>query len=194
MSDYFTTDELAEFLRVKPRKVYDLVAKEEVPFSKVMGKLLFSKEEVANWIAGRNNSVDNKKYLPDVFLGSHDPLLEYAIKQSGSGIALSFDGSNKGLERFKLNQGIASGLHIYDFNSKKWNIPSVEKHLNGKNFVLLEWANRQRGLIFQPFNELKKSIKDFKGLRLVTRQPGSGADNYLKNLLKSEKLNMSDFV
>ena len=44
MSDYFTTDELAEFLRVKPRKVYDLVAKEEVPFSRVMGKLLFSKE------------------------------------------------------------------------------------------------------------------------------------------------------
>ena len=194
MSDYFTTDELAEFLRVKPRKVYDLVSKEEVPFSRVMGKLLFSKEEVANWIAGNNNSVENKNYLPDVILGSHDPLLEYAIKKSGSGIALSFDGSNKGLERFKLNQGIASGLHIYNFSSKKWNIPSVEKYLNDKDFVLMEWAKRERGLIFQPHNEPKKSIIDFKGLRLVTRQPGSGADNYLKNLLKSENLNFSDFV
>ena len=194
MSDYFTTDELAEFLRVKPRKVYDLVSKEEVPFSRVMGKLLFSKEEVANWIAGNNNSVENKNYLPDVILGSHDPLLEYAIKKSGSGIALSFDGSNKGLERFKLNQGIASGLHIYNFSSKKWNIPSVEKYLNDKDFVLMEWAKRERGLIFQPHNEPKKSITDFKGLRLVTRQPGSGADNYLKDLLKSENLNFSDFV
>ena len=145
MSDYFTTDELAEFLRVKPRKVYDLVSKEEVPFSRVMGKLLFSKEEVANWIAGNNNTVENKNYLPDIILGSHDPLLEYAIKKSGSGIALSFDGSNKGLERFKLNQGIASGLHIYDFSSKKWNIPSVEKYLNDKDFVLMEWAKRERG-------------------------------------------------
>ena len=194
MSDYFTTDELAEFLRVKPRKIYDLVSKEEVPFSRVMGKLLFSKEEVANWIAGNNNSIENKNYLPDVILGSHDPLLEYAIKKSGSGIALSFDGSNKGLERFKLNQGIASGLHIYNFSSKKWNIPSVEKYLNDKDFVLMEWAKRERGLIFQPLNEPKKSITDFKGLRLVTRQPGSGADNYLKNLLKSENLNLSDFV
>ena len=194
MSDYFTTDELAEFLRVKPRKVYDLVSKEEVPFSRVMGKLLFSKEEVANWIAGNNNSVENKNYLPDVILGSHDPLLEYAIKKSGSGIALSFDGSNKGLERFKLNQGIASGLHIYDFSSKKWNTSIVEKYLNGKDFVLMEWAKRERGLIFQPFNGPKKSIKDFEGLRLVTRQGGSGADNYLKNLLKSENLNLSDFV
>ena len=194
MSDYFTTDELAEFLRVKPRKIYDLVSKEEVPFSRVMGKLLFSKEEVANWIAGNNNTVENKNYLPDVILGSHDPLLEHAIKKSGSGIALSFDGSKKGLERFKLNQGIASGLHIYDFSSKKWNIPSVEKYLNDKDFVLMEWAKRERGLIFQPHNKPKKSITDFKGLRLVTRQPGSGADNYLKNLLKSENLNLSDFV
>ena len=194
MSDYFTTDELAEFLRVKPRKVYDLVSKEEVPFSRVMGKLLFSKEEVANWIAGNNNTVENKNYLPDVILGSHDPLLEYAIKKSGSGIALSFDGSNKGLERFKLNQGIASGLHVYDFNSKKWNIPSVEKYLNDKDFVLMEWAKRERGLIFQHLSKKKKSIIDFKGLRLVTRQPGSGADNYLQNLLKSENLNLSDFI
>jgi len=155
---------------------------------------LFSKEEVANWIAGNNNTVENKNYLPDIILGSHDPLLEYAIKKSGSGIALSFDGSNKGLERFKLNQGIASGLHIYDFSSKKWNIPSVEKYLNDKDFVLMEWAKRERGLIFQPHNETKKNITDFKGLRLVTRQPGSGADNYLKNLLKSEYLNLSDFV
>ena len=194
MSDYFTTDELAEFLRVKPRKIYDLVSKEEVPFSRVMGKLLFSKGEIANWIAGNNNSVENKNYLPDVILGSHDPLLEYAIKKSGSGIALSFDGSNKGLKRFKLNQGIASGLHIYNFSSKKWNIPSVEKYLDDKDFVLMEWAKRERGLIFKPYNEPKKSITDFKGLRLVTRQLGSGADNYLKNLLKSENLNLSDFV
>ena len=110
------------------------------------------------------------------------------------GIALSFDGSNKGLERFKLNQGIASGLHIYNFSSKKWNIPSVEKYLNDKDFVLMEWAKRERGLIFKPTNGPKKKIKDFKGQKLVSRQPGSGADNYLKNLLESENLNLSDFL
>ena len=42
MSEYFTTDELAEFLRIKPRKVYDLVSTDKVPYSRVMGKLLFS--------------------------------------------------------------------------------------------------------------------------------------------------------
>ena len=45
MSDYFTTDELAKFLRIKPRKVYDLISKDDIPHSRVMGKLLFSKKE-----------------------------------------------------------------------------------------------------------------------------------------------------
>ena len=58
----------------------------------------------------------------------------------------------------------------------------------------MEWAKRERGLIFKPTNGPKKKIKDFKGQKLVSRQPGSGADNYLKNLLESENLNLSDFL
>ena len=49
MSDYFTTDELAKFLRIKPRKVYDLISKNDIPHSRVMGKLLFSKKEISKY-------------------------------------------------------------------------------------------------------------------------------------------------
>ena len=107
MSEYFTTEELAGFLRVKSRKVYDLVSKDQVPYSRVMGKLLFSKKEIKNWISGEKNEITNNKNAPDVILGSHDPLLELAIKQSKSGIAMSFDGSTEGLERFNLNDYLA---------------------------------------------------------------------------------------
>lgn len=195
MSEYFTTEELAGFLRVKSRKVYDLVSKDQVPYSRVMGKLLFSKKEIKNWISGEKNEITNNKNAPDVILGSHDPLLELAIKQSKSGIAMSFDGSTEGLERFNLNQGIASGLHIFDEDSKNWNIPIVQKYLKKQDFVLMEWAKRERGLIFKTkTNNNKKSINDFIGHRLVTRQPGSGSDNYLKNLFKSHNISYSDFV
>ena len=50
MSDYITTEELASYLRIKSRKVYDLVSKNQIPFTKVMGKLLFSKKEVDEWL------------------------------------------------------------------------------------------------------------------------------------------------
>ena len=150
MSEYFTTDELAEFLRIKPRKVYDLVSTDKVPYSRVMGKLLFSKSEISNWISGGQNNISNQKNPPNILLGSHDPLLELAVKQSKSGIAMSFDGSTEGLERFKLNQGIASGLHIYDSDLESWNVPIVKKCLEKQDFVLMEWAKRDRGLIYKP--------------------------------------------
>ena len=196
MSDYFTTDELAKFLRIKPRKVYDLISKGNIPHSRVMGKLLFSKIEISNWISGTEKSVSEMKNIPNVLLGSHDPLLELAIKHSKSGIAMSFDGSIQGIDRFKLNQGIASGLHIYDHNLKNWNVSLIKSQLKAKQVVLMEWATRQRGLIFKSTNnnKKKKSFKDFKGKILVIRQPGSGADTYLRYLLKNEDLSYDDYI
>ena len=195
MSDYLTTDELALFLRVKPRKVYDLVSKNQVPYSKVMGKLLFSKKDITNWISGEKEQVIFKQNLPDVLLGSHDPLLEWAVKQSKSGIAMSFDGSIDGLNRFRANQGMASGLHIYDNHLNEWNVSIVKKNLDKHYFVLMEWAKRDRGLIFKDDGRSKKScINDFLGKRMVTRQNGSESENYLKFFLKNKNLDFSDFT
>jgi putative molybdopterin biosynthesis protein len=47
MSEFYTTHELAALLRVKERKVYDLVAKETLPFRRVTGKPLFPRNEIA---------------------------------------------------------------------------------------------------------------------------------------------------
>jgi excisionase family DNA binding protein len=50
MSEFYTTHELAALLRVKERKVYDLVAKETLPFRRVTGKLLFPRDEISQWL------------------------------------------------------------------------------------------------------------------------------------------------
>ena len=194
MSDYFTTEELADFLRIKSRKVYDLVSKDLVPHSRVMGKLLFSKIEISNWISGNKSEDIKLKSMPIVLLGSHDPLLELAVKNSKSGIAMSFDGSTQGLERFKLNEGFVSGLHLYDNDENIWNIPIVKKQLSDKAVVLIEWAKRERGLIFKENNNIKNiSIENYKGKRLVRRQIGSGSEIYLQYILRTYNLSHDDF-
>jgi len=194
MSDYFTTEELADFLRIKSRKVYDLVSKGLVPHSRVMGKLLFSKIEISNWISGNKSEDIQLKSVPIVLLGSHDPLLELAVKNSKSGIAMSFDGSTQGIERFKLNEGFVSGLHLYDNDENIWNIPIVKKQLSDKAVVLIEWAKRERGLIFKDKNNNKNvSIENYKGKRLVRRQIGSGSEIYLQYILRTYNLNHDDF-
>ena len=48
---YLTTRELADLLRIKERKVYDMAAAGEVPCSRAMGKLLFPRAEVEAWLA-----------------------------------------------------------------------------------------------------------------------------------------------
>ena len=194
MSDYFTTEELADFLRIKSRKVYDLVSKDLVPHSRVMGKLLFSKIEISNWISGNKSENIQLKSMPIVLLGSHDPLLELAVKNSKSGIAMSFDGSTQGLERFKLNEGFVSGLHLYDNDENIWNVPIVKKQLSDKAVVLIEWAKRERGLIFKENNNIKNtSIENYKGKRLVRRQIGSGSEIYLQYILRTYNLSHDDF-
>ena len=194
MSDYFTTEELADFLRVKSRKIYDMVSKEEIPYSKVTGKLLFLKTEISSWISGSSTQISNLEMLPTVLLGSHDPLLELAIKKSNSGIAMSFDGSTQGIERFKLNEGFASGLHLYDYKQNIWNVPIIRKHLTHMPVVLMEWVQRERGLIFKDRNKNKNITLDtFKGQRLVRRQIGSGAEQYLNYIFKTQNLTYDDF-
>ncbi|MGB1612859.1 MAG: helix-turn-helix domain-containing protein, partial [Arenicellales bacterium] len=49
--DFLTTREVALLLRVKERKVYDLVARQEIPFVKATGKLLFHRHAIEAWLA-----------------------------------------------------------------------------------------------------------------------------------------------
>ena len=148
MSDYITTEELASYLRIKSRKVYDLVSKDQIPFTKVMGKLLFSKKEVDVWLnAGKFK--EKKNILPKVILGSHDPLLEETLKRSDCGIAISFDGSKKGIYRMNNYEGFASGLHVFEEETEQWNVETIKNELCNMEVVLMEWAKRSRGLVFK---------------------------------------------
>ncbi|KPQ26747.1 MAG: DNA binding domain, excisionase family [Marinobacter excellens HL-55] len=43
---YLTTAEVAEYLRLKERKVYDLVSQGVIPCVRVTGKLLFPRQRI----------------------------------------------------------------------------------------------------------------------------------------------------
>ncbi|MCB1775085.1 MAG: helix-turn-helix domain-containing protein, partial [Gammaproteobacteria bacterium] len=97
--EYLTTKELAELLRIKERKVYDLAASGQVPCSRAMGKLLFPRQAIEAWIAGESTGGAStlSEPRPDVLLGSFEPLLEWALHESGCGLATLLDGSLDGL-------------------------------------------------------------------------------------------------
>lgn len=186
MPEYLTTKELAELLRIKERKVYDLAAAGEVPCSKAMGKLLFPRDAVNAWLAQNSSGVEGltRAPLPTVFLGSHDPLLEWSLRESGSGIASFFDGSFDGLDRFANAEGIATGLHIFDREAGDWNVPAVRRRFANEPVVLVEWAWRERGLVVAAGNPNKiRTVGDLDGLRVVPRQAEAGSQVLLDHLV-----------
>ena len=180
-------------LRIKERTVYDLVKEGSIPVSRVTGKLLFPRELVEAWVrrnAETEGGIEAIMRPPPVLAGSHDPLLEWAIRESGSGIATFFDGSLDGLSRVGEGKALACGMHVYEPDSEDWNIDHVSQVLQGMPVVVVEWAVRSQGLILAPGNPRSiNGIADLAGEKFIPRQKQAGSYVLLKHLLDEEGLN-----
>lgn len=190
MSDYLTTAEVATLLRIKERKVYDLASSGQLPCNKAIGKLLFPRDQINAWLASNaEHAIEPLVSRPGVFLGSHDPLLEWALRESRCGLAMLFDGSTDGLQRFVSREGIAAGLHIHDEKTQSWNIHAVKQHCALSPVVLMEWAVRERGIIVSAdLVDSVKTIEDLSGLTMVPRQPEAGAQLLFEQLINQSAL------
>lgn len=188
-----TVQEVAEYLRIKERKVYDLLAQKRIPCTRVTGKWLFPRFQIDRWL--ENNSEIQQKQksvtttLPQVLVGSHDPLLEWTLRESLFPFAIQTTGSSEGLERFINDEAMICGLHILDPDSDQYNVPLVQKQLDKQPVVLLEWAKRQQGILVAPGNPLGiKQLGDLQNpsVKLIDRQAGAGSYILLESLLRRE--------
>lgn len=188
---YLTTREVAELLRVRERKVYDLAAAGEIPHRRITGKLLFPSAEIRAWIEGGSAQAAPAE-RPPVLTGSHDPLLDWAVRESGAGLAVLWNGSLDGLGVFAAGRAALAGLHVPE--AEGWNVRTVaDRGLTGT--VLVGWAGRARGLILgRSLAGRVASVADLRGLRVVARQPGAGAAALLDRLLDEAGLARSDLA
>lgn len=198
-SEYFTTRELAALLRVKERKVYDLVAEKALPVRRVTGKLLFPRKEIEAWIsasAARTPAAaapaPTLQGVPPVMAGGHDPLLEWALKESKSGIAALLDGALDGMSRFETRGCLAAGLHIPSARLSEWNVGAVTEAFGLEAVVLIEWAKRTRGLMYRPSEKRAiRTLADIGPMRFQSRQPEAGSELVLAALLEREGMENS---
>ncbi len=194
--EFLTVPELAALLRIKERKVYDLAASGDVPCSRATGKLLFPAAEIRDWIAGASSGgahVDAGGNRPAILLGSHDPLLEWAVRQSQCGMATFLDGSHDGLSRFRAGAGIAAGVHIRDADGDDWNVAQVARLFAGKNVALIAFARRRRGLVLgRDLADKVRGPADLCGHDFVARQADSGTERLWGDILEESRVNPDD--
>jgi putative molybdopterin biosynthesis protein len=193
-----TTREVADYLRIKERKVYDLVRERRIPCIRVTGKWLFPKALIELWVIQNSEGgaqVRSAVDRPPVVAGSHDPLLEWAVRESECDLAIMFNGSLDGLNRFAQGKAHCCGLHVFDPDSGDYNRAVVARTLAGLEVVLIEWAWRAQGLIVAAGNPHR--IRDLSGLRqarlrLVDRQEGAGSRLLFYHLLQAHGIDAAD--
>jgi excisionase family DNA binding protein len=196
--DLMTVTEVADYLRVRERTIYELVRTQRIPSCKLSGKLLFPKRLIELWVAQSADYPQAATHLaapPPVIAGSHDPLLEWAGRESRCELAILVDGSTSGMHRLLAGQAVACGLHLVDPVTGHYDASVLAKRLPGLDFVVIEWAKRRQGLIVAQGNPARiNSIGDLRkpGIRVATRQEGSGSALLLSKLLADAGLKLDD--
>jgi excisionase family DNA binding protein len=190
--EFLTTREVAALLRVRERKVYELASQGAIPCRRLTGKLLFPRAAVEDWLAGAAQATARRR-APEVVAGSHDPLLEWALRESGSGLASFFDGSLDGLDRLAAGEAMACGLHVFEPEAGTWNLAHVGARLGEAPVVLIEWARRSRGLLLAPGLDAQVSgVADLRGRRVALRQPKAGGQILFDHLMAEAGLERTD--
>ena len=197
-SPMLTTAEVADYLRVKERTIYEMVARQTIPFSRATGKLLFPRRLVDAWLEAQTElPASGIAPAPPIYAGSNDPLLEWALRQSGSGLAVLARGSAQGLEDLAAGRAILTGFHLLDPDSGRWNLSAAAAHLPGASHVLIHWAQRVQGMITAAGNPLGiTGLRDAvaRRLRFAIRAEGAGSTRLLEVLLAREGLTMADLT
>jgi putative molybdopterin biosynthesis protein len=194
-----TTAEAADYLRIKERKLYELVADDAIPCTKVTGKWLFPRADLDRWLlAGMARPLGVMPAEPPPIVGgSHDPLLQWALVECRAGLAILPEGSESGYRRFLKGEVIAAAIHFHDLDNldKDANITVVTQEPTLYDAVLVHFCSRDQGFLVAPGNPLQlgraTDLKS-KNLRMAVRPDGAGAQQLLLALLKREGMTMGD--
>jgi excisionase family DNA binding protein len=190
MPDLLTTDEAATYLRLSERKLYELVANGAVPCTKVTGRWLFPKAALDRWLsaglivpAGLAHAT-----APPIVGGSHDPLLEWALRESGCGLANLPEGREAGLRRLARSEVTAAAIHLHrlDGDDDEANAEAVANASGLHDAIVIAFARREQGLVVAAGNPLR--LADIASIsarraRLALRPPGAGAQLLLLALV-----------
>ncbi len=201
MSHLMTTDEVAAYLRIKERKVYDLVKSGKIPCTRVTGKLLFPKPLIDLWIGAETTGGAGLDVTPrpPIAAGSHDPLLAWALGECGAGIATLFDGSLNGIERYVRREALFCGFHLPPDGDAQEPVDGdgpgrapkllADAQAAAGATVVIEWARRVQGLMLPAGNPKRvEALSDLasRKIRIKLRQAEAGSRMLLESLLLAD--------
>jgi excisionase family DNA binding protein len=199
MPDVLTLKEAATYLRLSERSLYELARSRRLPAAQLGGKWLFPRMQLERWLAAQADGPEAAHRLdpPPILAGSHDPLLDWAVRQSGCGLALRTGGSLDGLAAVARGDALAAAIHLLEPDSGAFNEPAAREALAGRGVVGITWAWREQGLILPPGNpQGLATVADLArpGVRVAGRQARAGSHVLLLHLLAEASVRLEQLT
>lgn len=129
-----------------------------------------------------------------MMIGSHDPMLDLLatylrIRAPEQRIVSVSVGSIGGLVALKRGDAHLAGIHLFDPETKTYNMPHIKKFLKDKPVRLVTFAHRSQGLMVPKGNPQGiKTISDVASLRYINRQRGAGTRILFDHLLEQAQI------
>ncbi|OQX11139.1 MAG: DNA-binding protein [Thiothrix lacustris] len=196
---YLSVKQVAEYLHLNEKKVYELVKDNQIPATKVTGKWLFPRNLIDRWIteSAYNGLLSDRLTI----VGSDDPLFYRAVMQYTNAIAphglVSYfpTGTGTGLKLLQMRRADACCLHWGPSEESHLRHPALlQQYRQANQWVLVHLFRREQGLMLHP--EVYARVGNEPGqifrqaLRWAGRQAGAGSQRFLQDMLSRQGLNL----
>ncbi len=215
----YTTEEIAQLLKISKLTVYDLIKKGKLPAYRVGKQMRVDatdleayKRQSKGGVGLSAASTDEPPHVrsatkelagvrPLVITRqdmSLDILSKHIEKQAAGFRALrSFAGSLDSLISMYQGQADLVSTHLLDGDTGEYNLPYIRKILVGSSYIVVNLLARQAGFYVRqgnPFGLKGWQDLDKPGLRLVNREIGSGARVLLDEQLRLHRIAPSSLL
>jgi len=192
-----TAQEVASYLRINEKKVYELVRQGSLPASKAAGKWLFPRRLIEEWLLESAHA----GVLADRLLvaGSDDPLLAAALTWLAADVgdaalvALSLTGTRGGLDLLSRGRANVCGIHWGSSEASDahhWRL--VRAFPGHAQWTLVRMARREQGVMLAPHVAGYRQLEALAvpELRWALRQPGAGSQHFLRSKFHDQGLTL----
>ncbi len=202
-NEMMTAKEVASYLNLNTKKVYQLVNDGLIPAARVGGKLIFPRTLLEEWLydSARKNlkkeSDTHDKIL--VAIGSNDlvwELISRELIRTPYHLITPYAnvGSIEGLMALSQRLAHLAGIHLLDPISNEYNLSYLSRYLSGFSLTVINLFYRTQGIMTRKGNPKKiRDLSDFSrsDVTIVNRQDGSGTRILLDSMLADKGISQS---
>ncbi|MFD2371936.1 substrate-binding domain-containing protein [Brevibacillus sp. GCM10020057] len=216
----YTTEEIANLLRISKLTVYDLIKKGELPAYRVGRQMRVDASDLEAYKARSKGEFRQPPAAVETPPGQHPPLAAQAatardIIISGQDVSLdmlashlrsrdnayrplrSYVGSMNSLIAMYMGGADIVSTHLYDGDTGEYNIRHVRSILSGHRYLIVNLLSRWAGFYVQAGNP--HGIRDWTdlqkpGIRMVNREKGSGARTLIEEMLRNNGIRGCDLA